>query len=305
MTTSQLVIAWTLARPGITFALCGARTPAQAVENAKAGSLQLAADAIDAIDAVLDAPLRGLTSERCRPRRPATPPGGPTRHLCRERGRHALELNARLVASGRPDRRRGHQRHRRCSGSWRCRASTSMLVEKGDFCSGCSAAPSRMIHGGLRYLEYGETKLVRESLRERDALLRNAPHYVRPIETVPIQHLFSGLLNGAYGSSGGKGDPRAGRPRGHDRADALRRLRARAAGPQPRHAFRGRRRTLAARPTAAVGAPRPRTGTPGSAIPNDWRRAHPGRARPRPPARRSTTSRGRMTETATRSFATS
>ena len=45
-----------------------------------------------------------------------------------------------------------------------------------------------MIHGGLRYLEYGETKLVRESLRERDALLRNAPHYVRPIETVMPLH---------------------------------------------------------------------------------------------------------------------
>ncbi|WP_333696480.1 FAD-dependent oxidoreductase, partial [Phaeobacter italicus] len=51
-----------------------------------------------------------------------------------------------------------------------------LLVEKHDFCSGCSAAPSRMIHGGLRYLENGEFDLVRESLAERDALLRNAPH---------------------------------------------------------------------------------------------------------------------------------
>ena len=48
-----------------------------------------------------------------------------------------------------------------------------LLVERNDFCSGCSAAPSRMIHGGLRYLENGEFDLVRESLRERDALLRN------------------------------------------------------------------------------------------------------------------------------------
>lgn len=82
------------------------------------------------------------------------------------------------------------------------------LVEKGDFCSGSSAAPSRMIHGGLRYLEYGETKLVRESLRERDALLRNAPHYVRPIETV--MPLYSWL--GGFGSAiprffRGKGRP--------------------------------------------------------------------------------------------------
>ena len=54
-----------------------------------------------------------------------------------------------------------------------------VLVDKGDFCSGSSAAPSRMIHGGLRYLEYGETRLVRESLRERDALLvRDRPQDV-------------------------------------------------------------------------------------------------------------------------------
>jgi glycerol-3-phosphate dehydrogenase len=76
----------------------------------------------------------------------------------------------------------------------------ALLVDRGDFCSGCSSAPSRMIHGGLRYLENGEISLVRESLRERDALLRNAPHMVRPLPTtVPIHHAFSGLLNGALG----------------------------------------------------------------------------------------------------------
>ena len=73
-----------------------------------------------------------------------------------------------------------------------------LLVERNDFCSGCSAAPSRMIHGGLRYLENGEFDLVRESLRERDALLVNAPHMVRPLPTtIPIKSIFSGLLNGA------------------------------------------------------------------------------------------------------------
>ena len=73
-----------------------------------------------------------------------------------------------------------------------------LLVERNDFCSGCSAAPSRMIHGGLRYLENGEFDLVRESLRERDALLRNAPHLVKPLATtIPIMSVFSGLLNGA------------------------------------------------------------------------------------------------------------
>jgi len=75
-----------------------------------------------------------------------------------------------------------------------------LLVDRGDFCGACSSAPSRMIHGGLRYLENGEIALVRESLRERDALLRNAPHFVRPLPTtVPIQHVFSGLLNSAFG----------------------------------------------------------------------------------------------------------
>ncbi len=72
-----------------------------------------------------------------------------------------------------------------------------LLVEQNDFCSGCSAALSRMIHGGLRYLENGEFDLVRESLRERDALLANAPHMVRPLPTtIPIRSIFSGMLNG-------------------------------------------------------------------------------------------------------------
>ncbi|TKD15766.1 MAG: FAD-dependent oxidoreductase, partial [Mesorhizobium sp.] len=56
-----------------------------------------------------------------------------------------------------------------------------LLAEKGDYCSGASAALSRMVHGGLRYLENGEFKLVRESLLERDRLLKNAPHYVAPL----------------------------------------------------------------------------------------------------------------------------
>lgn len=82
------------------------------------------------------------------------------------------------------------------------------LVEKGDFCSGSSAAPSRMIHGGLRYLEYGETRLVRESLHERDRMLRNAPHYVRPIETVvPLYSWFKGLFSAVPKFLRGRGRP--------------------------------------------------------------------------------------------------
>jgi len=87
-----------------------------------------------------------------------------------------------------------------------------LLVEMNDFCSGCSAAPSRMIHGGLRYLENGEISLVRESLVERDRLLRNAPHFVRPLPTtIPIERFASGLANAAFSFLGFTGRPR---PRG-------------------------------------------------------------------------------------------
>jgi len=83
-----------------------------------------------------------------------------------------------------------------------------LLIERNDFCSGCSAAPSRMIHGGLRYLENGEFDLVKESLAERDALLRNAPHFVRPLPTtIPITSLFSGTLNAAASFLGRSGKP--------------------------------------------------------------------------------------------------
>lgn len=85
-----------------------------------------------------------------------------------------------------------------------------LLVEKNDFCSGCSAAPSRMIHGGLRYLENGEFDLVKESLHERDALLTNAPHMVRPLPTViPIATVFSGMFNAAASFVGLNGKPSA------------------------------------------------------------------------------------------------
>ena len=58
-----------------------------------------------------------------------------------------------------------------------------LLVDKSDFCTGASAASSRMIHGGLRYLEFGEFRLVRESLKDRNLLLASAAHYVKPLPT--------------------------------------------------------------------------------------------------------------------------
>ncbi|MDT5268042.1 MAG: glycerol-3-phosphate dehydrogenase [Acidobacteriota bacterium] len=63
-----------------------------------------------------------------------------------------------------------------------------LLLDKGDISAGTTAASTRLIHGGLRYLEHGEVGLVRESLRERETLLRKvAPHLVRPLPMlVPI-----------------------------------------------------------------------------------------------------------------------
>ncbi|WP_106816988.1 glycerol-3-phosphate dehydrogenase/oxidase [Microbacterium timonense] len=69
------------------------------------------------------------------------------------------------------------------------------LVERSDFVSGASAASSHMIHGGIRYLENGEFRLVHEAVTERNALLRTAPHFVRPLQTtIPIFSTFSGVL---------------------------------------------------------------------------------------------------------------
>lgn len=72
----------------------------------------------------------------------------------------------------------------------------AILVEKGDWCQEASGALSRMIHGGLRYLETGEFTLVKESVTERNRLLKNASHYVFPLRTtVPIDNLAGGLVN--------------------------------------------------------------------------------------------------------------
>jgi glycerol-3-phosphate dehydrogenase len=64
------------------------------------------------------------------------------------------------------------------------RGASVVLVEKEDLAAHTSSASSKLIHGGLRYLEYYEFRLVRESLRERAILLRTAPHIVRPLRFV-------------------------------------------------------------------------------------------------------------------------
>src|SRR5437870_1000287 len=58
------------------------------------------------------------------------------------------------------------------------------LIDKGDFASGTSSASSKLIHGGLRYLEHGGFHLVYEALHERRLLLQNAPHLVHPLRFV-------------------------------------------------------------------------------------------------------------------------
>ena len=69
------------------------------------------------------------------------------------------------------------------------------IIDRGDFVSGASAASSHMIHGGIRYLENGEFRLVKESVTERNGLLKIAPHYVKPLKTtVPMFSAFSGVL---------------------------------------------------------------------------------------------------------------
>jgi glycerol-3-phosphate dehydrogenase len=70
------------------------------------------------------------------------------------------------------------------------RGLSVLLVEQGDLASGTSSYSSKLIHGGIRYLENYDFRLVRESLRERELLLKNAPHLVRPMRFV-IPHVAS------------------------------------------------------------------------------------------------------------------
>jgi glycerol-3-phosphate dehydrogenase len=69
-----------------------------------------------------------------------------------------------------------------------------VVVDRGDLASGTTAYSSRLIHGGLRYLEHGDFALVRESLEERTRLLRLAPDFVRPLRFfIPVEKRFGGL----------------------------------------------------------------------------------------------------------------
>lgn len=70
-----------------------------------------------------------------------------------------------------------------------------LILDRSDICTGASCAPSRLIHGGIKYLETGEFRLVAQSTLERNLLLRNAPHVVRPLPTVlPIRSWLGGIV---------------------------------------------------------------------------------------------------------------
>ena len=64
------------------------------------------------------------------------------------------------------------------------RGLSVLLVEQGDLASGTSSASTKLIHGGLRYLEFRDFRLVREALTEREVLLRAAPHIIWPLRFV-------------------------------------------------------------------------------------------------------------------------
>jgi len=124
-----------------------------------------------------------------------------------------------------------------------------LIVDKSDYGSGTSAAPSRLIHGGLKYLETGEFGLVAQSTFERNLLLRNAPHVVKPLPTlIPIFSWMRGTWAATRTLFGVKGVPRS---RGallikiglmiYDFYGSRRRM-------MPRHKLSGRKSSLAETP---------------------------------------------------------
>jgi glycerol-3-phosphate dehydrogenase len=73
------------------------------------------------------------------------------------------------------------------------------VVDSADIAAGATAGSSRLVHGGLRYLEYGEFDLVKESLAERARLVRLAPQFVRPLQLwIPVASRLGGVI-GAIG----------------------------------------------------------------------------------------------------------
>ncbi len=74
------------------------------------------------------------------------------------------------------------------------RGLRTALVERDDFASGTSSKSSKMVHGGIRYLQHGDVKIVWQALRERRRLLENAPHLVRPLGFMIPIYTRGGLI---------------------------------------------------------------------------------------------------------------
>ncbi|MEX2285729.1 MAG: FAD-dependent oxidoreductase, partial [Planctomycetaceae bacterium] len=78
------------------------------------------------------------------------------------------------------------------------------IVDANDIAWGATSRSSRLIHGGLRYLEYGDFRLVRESLQERSRLRKLAPQFVKPLRLhIPVRRRFAGLCQSAFRFLGG------------------------------------------------------------------------------------------------------
>lgn len=82
-----------------------------------------------------------------------------------------------------------------------CRGLRTALVDKGDFASGTSSKSSKLVHGGLRYLQQHEFGLVYESLAERQVLLRNAGHLVTPLPFLIPMFGRNGIVSAAVARS--------------------------------------------------------------------------------------------------------
>lgn len=120
----------------------------------------------------------------------------------------------------------------------------TLLIDQGDFGSGASAASSHMAHGGIRYLENGEFSLVREAVNERNRMIQNAPHIVKPLPTtIPIFKFWSGLFNAPFKFLGLRDTPSERGALiikvGLIMYDAF----ARSTGVVPKHVFRGQKET--------------------------------------------------------------
>src|SRR5580693_2052399 len=89
------------------------------------------------------------------------------------------------------------------------RGYRTLLLESQDFAHGTSSRSTKLIHGGVRYLEQGNISLVREALRERGVMLKNAPHLAHPLKfVIPAyqywQIPFYGIGLGIYDLLSGK-----------------------------------------------------------------------------------------------------